>query len=101
MAELLAKNENLQAELLILPHHGSISSWSEELYDRVNPRLAIAAAGWHNRYGFPDKAVIASLDGRGVEVLSSGRDGAVEVVWSKRDGSMIVHPLRSSSCKLP
>lgn len=101
MAELLAKNENLQAELLILPHHGSISSWSEELYDRVNPRLAVAAAGWHNRYGFPDKAVIASLDGRGVEVLSSGRDGAVEVVWSKRDGSMIVHPLRSSSCKLP
>jgi competence protein ComEC len=101
IVELMAKNENLQADLLILPHHGSISSKSEELYDRVNPRLAVAAAGWHNRYGFPDKAVIASLDKRGVEVLSSGRDGAVEVVWSRRDGSMIIHPLRSASFKLP
>jgi competence protein ComEC len=101
IAELLADKSNLQADLLILPHHGSISSWSEELYDRVNPRLAVAAAGWNNRYGFPDKKVVASLEQRGVEILSSGRDGAVEVVWLKRDQSMVIHPLRSASFILP
>ena len=99
--ELLAGNADLRAELLILPHHGSGSSWSEPLYDRVNPRLAVAAAGWNNRYGFPAGQVVESLAKRGVEVVTTGKDGAVEVVWPVGQGGMIVHPLRSEPFGLP
>ncbi|GAU09171.1 hypothetical protein DPF_1891 [Desulfoplanes formicivorans] len=91
--EVLAKNDDLQADVLILPHHGSASSWSEALYDRVSPRLAVAAAGWNNRYGFPSSKVVASLIERGVPVLSTGMHGAIEVVW-KGNQELDVRPMR-------
>jgi competence protein ComEC len=101
IASLLATDADLQAELLILPHHGSASSWSEALYDRVDPRVAVAAAGWKNRYGFPHKKVVASLKRRGVAVASTGEEGAIEVVWPKRGSSMAIHSMRSASFNLP
>jgi competence protein ComEC len=78
---LLSQPVDLGADVLILPHHGSASSWSEDLYDRVDPRLAVAAAGWNNRYGFPATRVVESLEQRGVEVLTTGVEGAVQVRW--------------------
>ncbi len=78
---LLQGTRDLQADILVLPHHGSDSSWSYELYDRVRPKLAIAAAGWNNRYRFPGDKVVAALKQRGIPLLTTGIHGAVEIVW--------------------
>ncbi|WP_462324519.1 DNA internalization-related competence protein ComEC/Rec2 [Desulfoplanes sp.] len=96
VASLLGTGVPLGADVLLLPHHGSGSSYCEELYDRVDPKVAIAAAGWRNRYGFPAKHVVSSLKRRGCMVLSTGDNGAVEVRWTEKSGEdMSVHAMRA------
>ena len=43
----------------MLPHHGSRSSSSEVFLDAVEPRVAIASVGAHNRHGHPHPEVVA------------------------------------------
>jgi competence protein ComEC len=81
LAELLSRNPDLGAEVLVLPHHGADSSLSPDFYDRAAPRLALAAAGAHNAYGFPGPGVQAELARRGIPLWTTGASGALCVVF--------------------
>jgi len=45
-------------QVLLVPHHGSRTSSSAALLDRLQPQLAVAQTGRHNRYRFPADAVL-------------------------------------------
>jgi competence protein ComEC len=79
---LLAAGEDLSADVLVLPHHGSRGSLAPELYRAVRPRLAVAAAGLLNRFGFPHQEVRTRCLGLGIPVLSTGEEGAIRVSWT-------------------
>ncbi|MEW5773440.1 MAG: MBL fold metallo-hydrolase, partial [Thermodesulfobacteriota bacterium] len=81
LAALLARKPDLGAEVLVLPHHGSDSSLVQELYDRVVPGQALAAAGLNNSYGFPGAGVRAELARRGVPLWTTGESGALVAVF--------------------
>ncbi len=81
LADLLARNPDLGAEVLVLPHHGANSSLVPELYGRVAPRLALAAVGEHNSYGFPGAKVQAELERRGIPLWTTGAVGAITVAF--------------------
>ena len=66
----------LQADLLLVPHHGSKTSSSDALLDAVAPRLALVQSGWRNRFGHPAPEVTARLRGRGIDVIDSPHCGA-------------------------
>ncbi|GAP38512.1 DNA internalization-related competence protein ComEC/Rec2 [Piscinibacter sakaiensis] len=66
----------LPAEVLLLPHHGSRSSSSEALLAAVAPRVAVAQAGYRNRFGHPAPEVLARLRARGIAVVETARCGA-------------------------
>lgn len=78
--ELLRSNVDLSAEVLILPHHGSASSYSPELYDAVSPKLAIASCGFMNKYNFPSTLVMDELHRRGIQTLTTAKHGEVELL---------------------
>ena len=94
---LLANNQGpdaLRAEVLVLPHHGAKSSFSEELYDAANPRLALASAGYMNYWDFPSPEVRRELERRSVPLYSTSERGAVTVRWESSDKPGLVETVR-------
>lgn len=50
--------ENLKADILLAPHHGSNTSSSIAFIEAVNPRFVVFSQGFMNRWQFPRKEVI-------------------------------------------
>lgn len=76
------QGEALRSDVLIVPHHGSKTSSTEDFLDTVAPRWAVIQAGWRNRYGHPAPAVLARYVRRGMAVISTPACGA----WTWRAG---------------
>src|SRR3989344_3627765 len=73
---LLARGAALQADLLLVPHHGSKTSSSPAFLDAVQPRTALVQAGYRNRFGHPAPQVLQRYRLRDIEVVESSRCGA-------------------------
>jgi competence protein ComEC len=54
--DILARGETVRADILKLPHHGSISSYYPEFYQAVNPQIVIVSVGF-NLYNQPHPKV--------------------------------------------
>ena len=68
---------SLTADVLVVPHHGSLTSSSEAFIDAVAPSVALFPVGYANRYGFPKPAVVARYGERGIQRLDSAHHGAI------------------------
>ncbi|MBI4426776.1 MAG: MBL fold metallo-hydrolase [Candidatus Kerfeldbacteria bacterium] len=64
-------------EVLKVPHHGSISSSSEEFLDALKPAAAVISVGQDNRYGHPHPVVLRRYNKRGAKMLRTDEDGDV------------------------
>ncbi len=71
--------EKLAANLLVVPHHGSKSSSSDELVRAISPKYAIFTVGYRNRFGHPKQEVVQRYSNNGAEILRSDTDGAILV----------------------
>lgn len=70
---------DLDAAVLVVPHHGSGTSSSPAFLAAVAPAVAIVTTGYRNRYGLPDANVIARYRAAGARVLDTACHGAVRV----------------------
>jgi len=75
-AQLVSAGLSLQADVLLMPHHGSKTSSSPVFLDAVRPRFALAQAGYRNPYGHPAAPVLARYQERGIRVIDSPHCGA-------------------------
>ena len=66
----------LKADFLLVPHHGSKTSSSAAFLDAVQPPLALAQAGYRNRFGHPVASVVSRYDERGIRLIRSAQCGA-------------------------
>jgi competence protein ComEC len=66
-----------QSDIVLIPHHGSRTSSSEQFVSTLRPKLAIVSAGFGNRWGFPKKDVVAAWRNAGAEVLNTATSGAI------------------------
>lgn len=73
---LVARGAALQADVLLVPHHGSKTSSSAPFLDAVQPRTALVQAAYRSRFGHPAPEVLQRLRERGVAVVESPRCGA-------------------------
>ena len=76
---LIESGQNLEAEFLKVPHHGSRTSSSPQLLDTVRPRYAIFSLGERNRYGFPAEEVVTRYQDRACNVLRTDLLGAIRL----------------------
>ncbi len=67
--------------VLLVPHHGSRTSSGMAFIDALNPVLAVASAGWLNRYHHPAAVTVARYRRAGVPFLNTATSGAVEVLF--------------------
>lgn len=70
---------SLEADVLIVPHHGSTTSSTHGFLNQVQPRVAIVSSGYQNRFGHPHPAIVARLSRRGAVVLQTATSGAIRV----------------------
>ena len=88
-SELVASNAaDLEAEVLLAPHHGSDTSSSMAFVDAVRPRYVIYTMARGNHWGFPRDAVRERYEAVSAREMRSDRDGAIRIV-SKGEGLLL------------
>ena len=80
---LITSGQDLRAEVLKVPHHGSRTSSTAPFIAAVQPKFALFSLGIRNRYGFPDAGVVARYQKRGCVILRTDELGAITL---KTDG---------------
>lgn len=81
----------LNAEILLVPHHGSAGSSSEPFVAAVQPRIALISSGFQNRFKHPRREVVARYESHGAVTVNTVATGWVELagsptgwVWTRR-----------------
>lgn len=76
--QLVASYEaELDADILVVPHHGSRTSSTAAFIDAVSPAYALFPVGYRNRYGFPKDDVVQRYQEREISLLRTDRHGAL------------------------
>lgn len=74
--------KQLQAQVLIAPHHGSDTSSSQVFINAVKPQLTVFSAAYQNAWGFPAKAVVQRYKNSGVQQYNTAELGMIEIHFS-------------------
>ena len=69
--------KELKADFLKVPHHGSITSSTEEFLEMVSPDRCFIPAGTSERDKFPNPIILQRLKDRNIEVNIGADDGAL------------------------
>ena len=67
----------LRADLLLVPHHGSLTSSSLPFIAAVKPRWAVISAGAENRFHLPRAEIVDRYLQSGAAVLNTATSGAI------------------------
>ncbi|QBR83889.1 DNA internalization-related competence protein ComEC/Rec2 [Legionella israelensis] len=71
--------QELQSDVLLVPHHGSKTSSSDNFLRKVKPKYAIVSLGQNNRFHFPHAEVVQRYKAFGVPLLQTKDCGMVTV----------------------
>ena len=77
--QLVAFSQNISANVLIAPHHGSKSSSSELFLQTVKPQYAIFSSGYLNRWKMPVDQVLLNYHRNGIKTYITADVGMVQV----------------------
>ncbi|MFH1603735.1 MAG: DNA internalization-related competence protein ComEC/Rec2 [Pseudomonadota bacterium] len=69
----------LRADVLVVPHHSSRTSSTQEFIAVVRPRWALLSVGYRNRFGHPSAEVVQRYNAVGAQMLRTDSGGAVLV----------------------
>lgn len=82
----MSQNNNFDADILKLPHHGSISSYNESFYSLVKAQAVIVSSG-ENSYMHPHPNIVQYFDKKEIPVYLTKEKGAV---ITESDGQSII-----------
>jgi competence protein ComEC len=77
--------DKLPATLLVVPHHGSKTSSTQDFVQKVHPHYAVFTVGYRNRFRHPHPDVFARYINIGSEALRSDDDGAIIIQMNAED----------------
>ena len=76
---LLTSGEDLRAEVLQVPHHGSKTSSDVRLLSAVNPQWAVVSAGYRNPFKHPRPEVMARYVALGAQIVTTPDCGRIQL----------------------
>ncbi len=76
---LASAADEIDADIIVVPHHGSKSSSTKDFVAAVDPDIAIFPAGYRNRYRFPNAAVWQRYYLGGAALYVTGHLGAISI----------------------
>lgn len=71
------QKNKLNATILVAPHHGSNTSSTAKFIAAVEPHYVIFSTGYLNRFGFPNKAIVARYMAYGAKSYNTAYCGMV------------------------
>ncbi|MNJ60190.1 ComEC family competence protein [compost metagenome] len=77
-ADILSSGVDLQADVMLVGHHGSKSSTTAAFLKQVNPKFGVIQVG-DNSYGHPKQTILDRLNKAGVEVYRNDLQGTIEI----------------------
>lgn len=80
--QLLAQGDKINADVLIVPHHGSKTSSSDLFIKAVSPKVAVFSVGFQNRWNMPHREVISRYQYHKVELLNTAKSGMIRFNFS-------------------
>ncbi|MFP3874048.1 MAG: DNA internalization-related competence protein ComEC/Rec2 [Thiohalophilus sp.] len=80
------RRPELAAQILVAPHHGSLTSSSPAFVAAVDPDYVLYPVGYRNRYRFPRPPVLARYARRGARQFRVDEEGALRFVLGEPDG---------------
>ena len=86
--KMVEEQKELDADVLLLPHHGSDSSSSASFLQAVSPAYAVISAGSSRKQLFPGPAVIKRCRDAGCTTYNTARTGAV--IFTVHNGDLVV-----------
>lgn len=78
--ELLKRSVLAPVNILKVGHHGSKTSTTVNLLEKIRPQLALISVGRKNSYGHPAPGTLAKLAKYGVKVLVTAEIGEIDIV---------------------
>lgn len=85
---LIASEQELRADVVKVPHHGSKTSSTENFVRATKPAFAIVSAGRNSMFGHPHKEVVDRWRANGATVLTTGDAGTITVTTDGKDLSV-------------
>lgn len=82
--QLLLSGQDLRADVLKIPHHGSASSTSTAFLEAVSPKLAVISVG-EDRNLLPRNSVLKRLNDFGVQYFRTDEQGSVVFSVNRKD----------------
>ena len=79
--KLLQQYPDLKVDVLVLGHHGSKHSSAYDFLATLKPKLAIASAGFNNRYGHPTQELQNRLQALNIPLLTTVQAGTISFVF--------------------
>lgn len=86
---LLQTNQNIQADVFALGHHGSKTSSTEALLDRIGAAYYVVQSGYQNKYGHPHKEAVERVSRRGGTLYRNDLEGTI--VFASDGKQLSVH----------
>lgn len=96
---LLESGSLSDVDLVVVPHHGSLTSSSEAFVRRLKPEVALVSAGFDNRWSLPRPAVVERWERSGARVFNTATSGAVRARMCADTGLHAVAGQRLASRK--
>ena len=81
--KLVQNNNNIEADILLAPHHGSNTSSSYPFLKKVNPQQIIVSAGRFRPNNFPSKRLRDYCSANAIPLINTATAGAITVSVSK------------------
>ena len=93
LEKILDDNKTIsRIDILKVSHHGAKAALTNELAERLHPKISLVSVGEENRYGHPSMEVLNSLSAVNSTLYRTDYDG--DVVCSFTDKEIKVKTLR-------
>jgi competence protein ComEC len=90
--------QQLISDILVVPHHGSLSSSGSAFIAQVDPEMAVISVGYKNRYRLPNKKVVARYAHLTKPLLQTSKSGAI-IISVREDSAYQLEEYRSMAGK--
>ncbi|MGB9743434.1 MAG: ComEC/Rec2 family competence protein [Minisyncoccales bacterium] len=78
--DYLCQKMHLNSDVLLVGHHGSKTSTSEQFVQAVSPQVAIISVGQNNKFGQPAQEVLDRLAKYDIRVLRTDLNGDIKII---------------------
>src|SRR3990167_7438639 len=84
-AEKELLNDDIDADILKVGHHGSKTSTTVNFLEKISPQVAFIQVGSKNKFGHPSPEVIQRLENSGIKNYRTDLDGHTEGITDGED----------------